>query len=196
MICLPAFAKSFSVIGLRIGNHLFFKHSQKLLLQTLMTRWIFGGSFGFWTESMDIQEYNLFRLIKKFFDIPNVWIEEIDYKIYKRQITFLAVSFCCVLYSMSMTYSRTICNFWKFLGPWTMLASWSSYKWTRISKNRIPITSWFQMVSSWLIEYRFAMLWAKYPLNCLIAPESWEPGIITWWSKCLNDLGDHVKYIL
>ena len=177
MICLPAFAKSFSVVGLWIANHLFFKHRKKLLLQTLMTRWVFCGSFCFWAESMDIEEHNLLRLIKKFFDIPNVWIDEIDYKIYKKQNRF--VTFCtrCLL-----TYWRTICNFWKFLGPWTMLASWSSYKWTRMSKNRIPMTSWFQIVSSWLMEYLFAMLWAKYPLNCLIAPESWVPGIITWWS--------------
>ena len=37
---------------------------------------------------MDIQEHNLFRLIKKFFDIPNVCIDEIDYKIYKNQCSY------------------------------------------------------------------------------------------------------------
>ena len=115
MICLPAFAKSFSVIGLRIGNHLFFKHSQKLLLQTLMTRWIFGGSFGFWTESMDIQEYNLFRLIKKFFDIPNVWIEEIDYKIYKKHYNLFGgivlLSFVLDVYWLTQERFVTFENF-------------------------------------------------------------------------------------
>ena len=101
VICLPAFAKSFSVIGFRIGNHLFFKHIKKLLLQTLMTRGVFCGSFCFWAESMYIKEHNLFRLIEKFFDIPNVdkIIDKIDCKILKR---FLAVKFRYVLHLISI----------------------------------------------------------------------------------------------